>query len=58
MHLKVLDCAAETINLHFAETTAFITEAIAGGGKVLVHWYVCGFSGVRCGTCVAAVWTW
>jgi hypothetical protein len=40
MHLKILDCAAEAIHEHFAETTAFISEAIAGGGKVLVHWYI------------------
>eukprot|EP00026_Physarum_polycephalum_P017477 Phypoly_transcript_18717.p1 GENE.Phypoly_transcript_18717~~Phypoly_transcript_18717.p1 ORF type:complete len:210 (+),score=33.86 Phypoly_transcript_18717:110-739(+) len=37
LHLKILDCAAETIHEHFAETSAFIAEAIASGGKVLVH---------------------
>jgi len=37
MHLKILDCAAETIHEHFAETSQFIADALAGGGKVLVH---------------------
>jgi len=36
-HLKILDCAAENIHEHFEETSAFIGDAIAGGGKVLVH---------------------
>jgi len=36
-HLKILDCAAETIHEHFSETSAFIGDAIAEGGKVLVH---------------------
>jgi hypothetical protein len=37
MHLKILDCAAETINDHFSLTSEFIGEAIRGGGNVLVH---------------------
>jgi len=37
MHLKILDCAAETIHDHFEDTTAFISDAISGGGRVLVH---------------------
>jgi len=36
-HLRILDCAAEAIHEHFAETSSFIGDAIAGGGKVLVH---------------------
>jgi len=36
-HLKILDCAAENIHEHFGETSAFIGDAIADGGKVLVH---------------------
>jgi len=37
MHLKILDCAAEKIHEHFAQTTAFIDDAIKSGGTVLVH---------------------
>jgi len=36
-HLKILDCAAENINEHFAETSQFISDALEDGGKVLVH---------------------
>jgi len=36
-HLKILDCAAETIHEHFPETSSFIADALAEGGKVLVH---------------------
>lgn len=36
-HLKILDCAAETINEHFAETSSFIASAMEEGGRVLVH---------------------
>jgi len=36
-HLQILDCAAENINEHFADTSEFIADAIEGGGKVLVH---------------------
>lgn len=36
-HLKILDCAAETINEHFAETSSFIASALEEGGRVLVH---------------------
>lgn len=39
MHLKILDYADEMIHEHFADTYNFIDEAIANGGKVLVHWY-------------------
>jgi len=37
MHLKILDCAAERIHEHFAQTTEFIDNAIKSGGRVLVH---------------------
>jgi len=37
MHLKILDCAAEKIHEHFTDTSNFIAEAIAAGGRVLVH---------------------
>jgi len=37
MHLQILDCAAESIHEHFAETSAFISKAIESGGTVLVH---------------------
>jgi len=36
-HLKILDCAAESIHEHFAETSGFIANALEDGGKVLVH---------------------
>lgn len=39
MHLEILDFAEEAINEHFARTYEFIDEALANGGKVLVHWY-------------------
>jgi len=36
-HLKILDCAAENIHEHFTETSQFIADALAAGGRVLVH---------------------
>ena len=40
MHVQLLDYPGENIMSHLAETTKFIEEALAGGGKVFIHWYV------------------
>jgi len=37
LHVPLIDCPSESILPHFNQTCAFIEEAIASGGKVLVH---------------------
>lgn len=51
MCVPVRDVESEDIKSHLDDTTRFITDALAGGGKVLVH-CICGVS--RSATIVAA----
>jgi len=37
LHLQLIDCASESVLVHFNETCKFIEEAIASGTKVLIH---------------------
>jgi len=37
MHIKLLDYPGENIMPHLQEATKFIEEALAGGGKILIH---------------------
>ena len=37
LHIPLLDCATENIQDHFHKTSAFIQNALASGGRVLVH---------------------
>jgi len=37
LHIPLLDCTSENISEHFHNTSAFIQNAIEGGGRVLVH---------------------
>lgn len=49
--LKLLDVPQQNISLHFPEVAAFIDEALAEGGKVLVN---CQMGMSRSSTCVLA----
>jgi dual specificity phosphatase 12 len=42
MLVDVDDVEDENLLQHFKATNAFIEEGVAGGGGVLVHWYVFG----------------
>jgi len=37
LHVQLIDCASESVLVHFNLTCNFIEEALAGGNKVLVH---------------------
>jgi len=37
LHVPLIDCATESVMVHFNQTCKFIEEAIASGSKVLVH---------------------
>jgi len=37
LHIPLLDCASENIQTHFHKTSEFIHNALAGGGRVLIH---------------------
>jgi len=37
LHVKLLDCPGENVMAHFENTSKFIEDALAGGGKVFIH---------------------
>jgi len=37
LHVQLLDCPGENVMTHFENTSKFIEDALAGGGKVFIH---------------------
>jgi len=53
LHIPLLDCVGENIQDHFHKTSKFIAQAIAEGGRVLIH---C-LKGVSRSATIAAAYT-